>query len=554
MKLKGLSNRAFNIFFHTHTVAGIVISFALYIIFFAGAFTIFRSEFYQWENLEARIRLTKNAVEYDQIIQKLKQQYPDVNTEKDIIMRPGTAKEPLTTVWVSMKDKVGKNKNPKNEVKKARAESLELVYHPINKTLKVSEGKFQKEGTTTIGETLFRLHYFSQIPLIGSYLSGLVAFFFLFASITGVLIHWRNIITKFYGFSIRGTWKQIWTNAHTVFGLIGLPFQMMYAVTGAFYCLSILLLAPATLVFFNGDQKAALAAFRPDRVIEVNEKSPISTNLKTINSTVNEFYKTIPDIEVTRVTVKHLGREDAILTAYLQDETIFNGNGVVGVTLKDGKRVMEVLPKEKTYTQAVLGAIGTMHFAEFGGISLKIMFFLLALITCFIIISGVLIWKEARNKKEYSEQQKRFHHRVTIWYLAICFGLFPATAILFMAERFIPMTLTNHSFWVNTSFFSAWLLLMILGLFAKNESILTKRYLYINGFLSLIVPISNGISTGDWLWKTLVNQQYYVAAVDIFWLLTALISIVLASTILNKSDETKKIKTVSTIKTNEQLA
>lgn len=554
MKLKGLSNRAFNVFFHTHTVAGIVISFALYIIFFAGAFTIFRSEFYQWENPEARISLTKNAVEYDQIIQKIKQQYPDVDTEKDIIMRPGTAKEPLTTVWVSMKDKVEKNKNLKKEVKKARAESLELVYHPINKTLKVSEGKNQESPPTTIGETLFRLHYFSQIPLIGSYLSGLVAFFFLFASITGVLIHWRNIITKFYGFSIKGTWKQVWTNAHTVFGLIGLPFQMMYAVTGAFYCLSILLLAPATLVFFEGDQKAAFAAFRPDRVIEVNVKSPISTTLKPVNGIVNEFYKTIPDIEVTRVTVKHLGREDAILTAYVQDETIFNGNGVIGVTLKDGKRVMEVLPREKTYTQAVLGGIGSLHFAEFGGMALKVIFFILALITCFIIISGVLIWKEARNKKEYTDKQKRFHHRITMWYLAICFGLFPATAILFISERAIPMALKNHSSLVNTTFFVSWLILMILGLFWKNESLLTKNFLYINGFLSLIVPISNGISTGDWLWKTLVNQQFYVAAVDIFWLLTALISIVLASTILNKSDEMKKIKTVSTIKSNEQLA
>ncbi|MDR6562004.1 MULTISPECIES: PepSY-associated TM helix domain-containing protein [unclassified Arcicella] len=547
MKLKGLSNRAFNIFLHTHTVAGIVISFALYIIFFAGAFTIFRSEIYQWENPSARIQLTENSLEYDQIIEKLKQQYPEVDTEKDIIIRPGTTKEPLTTVWVSMKDKVEKNGNTRKEVNKARAESLELSYHPVNKTLQVYEGKNKESPPTTIGETLFRLHYFSQIPIVGMYLAGFVAFFFLFASITGVLIHWRNIITKFYGFSIKGAWKQIWTNAHTVFGLIGLPFQMMYAVTGAFYCLSILLLAPATIVFFNGDQKAALTAFRPDRVIEVNEKSPINTNLKNVNSVVNKFYKTIPDIEVTRVTVKHLGREDAILTAYVQDETIFNGYGVVGVTLKDGKRVMEVLPREKTYTQAVLGAIGAIHFAEFGGIALKIMFFILAFITCFIIISGVLIWKEARNKKEYTDKQKRFHHRITMWYLAICFGLFPATAILFIAERVIPMALNNHSSLVNTVFFVSWLILMIVGLFSKKESILTKRYLYINGVLSLIVPIANGVTTGDWLWKSLANQQFYVAAVDIFWLLVASISFFLATSIYGKSDKVEKTKKGSAV-------
>ncbi|MBN4724627.1 PepSY domain-containing protein, partial [Escherichia coli] len=92
---------------------------------------------------------------------------------------------------------------------------------------------------------LYRLHFFDQIPFyIGRYIAGFVALFFLFAVIAGVLIHWRNIVSKFYGFSLKGSLKQIWTSSHTVFGLLGLPFQLMYAVTGAYYMLSILILAP----------------------------------------------------------------------------------------------------------------------------------------------------------------------------------------------------------------------------------------------------------------------------------------------------------------------
>ncbi|MEM8890089.1 MAG: PepSY-associated TM helix domain-containing protein, partial [Bacteroidota bacterium] len=40
--------------FHTHTVAGIVISFALFIIFYAGAYSLFRHEIHLWENQELR--------------------------------------------------------------------------------------------------------------------------------------------------------------------------------------------------------------------------------------------------------------------------------------------------------------------------------------------------------------------------------------------------------------------------------------------------------------------------------------------------------------------
>ncbi|MEL6534418.1 MAG: PepSY-associated TM helix domain-containing protein, partial [Bacteroidota bacterium] len=55
MKLKGLGNRAYNVLFHTHTVSGIVISFALFVIFYAGAYALFRHEITQWENPTARV-------------------------------------------------------------------------------------------------------------------------------------------------------------------------------------------------------------------------------------------------------------------------------------------------------------------------------------------------------------------------------------------------------------------------------------------------------------------------------------------------------------------
>jgi len=48
MKLKALQPRLYNILFHTHTVSGIVISFALFVIFYAGAFSLFRDELYRW--------------------------------------------------------------------------------------------------------------------------------------------------------------------------------------------------------------------------------------------------------------------------------------------------------------------------------------------------------------------------------------------------------------------------------------------------------------------------------------------------------------------------
>ena len=44
-----MGNRIYNILFHTHTVSGIVISVALYIIFFTGSFSFFRDEIANWQ-------------------------------------------------------------------------------------------------------------------------------------------------------------------------------------------------------------------------------------------------------------------------------------------------------------------------------------------------------------------------------------------------------------------------------------------------------------------------------------------------------------------------
>mgnify|MGYP003656264522 FL=1 len=48
-----MSNRIYNILFHTHTISGIIISLALYVIFFAGSFSFFRDEIISWERSES---------------------------------------------------------------------------------------------------------------------------------------------------------------------------------------------------------------------------------------------------------------------------------------------------------------------------------------------------------------------------------------------------------------------------------------------------------------------------------------------------------------------
>src|SRR5690606_17189472 len=89
-----------------------------------------------------------------------------------------------------------------------------------------------------MGEFLYRLHFFAQlnkIPLrfghpFGYLLASVVAFIFLVALISGLLLHWDKIKSSFFVFRPWSRWKTVWTDMHTALGVIGFPFLFVFAV------------------------------------------------------------------------------------------------------------------------------------------------------------------------------------------------------------------------------------------------------------------------------------------------------------------------------------
>ncbi len=503
MKLKALKPRLHNVMFHTHTVAGIVISFALFIIFYAGAFALFRDELYQWENHHAR-KIEYKQVDSDEVIRQVEAQYPNFKKEGQTSIVYNSKGQPYIQFYADL------------ETNDERNDRIRALINP--ETWEITDNFKPK---TTVGETLYHLHYFDQIPGLGIWLSGFVSLFFLFAIATGVLIHWKNLIRKFYAFSIKEKMKNIWTDAHTMLSIIGLPFQVVYAVTGCLFGLLTLLLAPSVILMFDGNTDPIYENIRPQVTMHPNENAS-PAEMRSITAIYDEVQKEFPDHHILNSVTKHYGYEDATISFRIDDGKGIINDGNLVYNLATGERVAEILPNDKTYTQTVYNLMTKLHFATFGGILLKITYFILAMITCFSLVSGVLIWKTAREKKSYTEQQKRFHHIVTKWYLAICLGLFPATTLLFVANKAIPFSIDNRAFYENTVFFGSWAILIIIGLFWNNLRQLNMRYLIIGGILSILVPVLNGVVTGDWFFIAFVKAKYIIASIDVFWLLTGI--------------------------------
>ncbi|MEM6634041.1 MAG: PepSY-associated TM helix domain-containing protein [Bacteroidota bacterium] len=520
-KLKGLGKRTYNVMFHTHTVSGIVISFALFVIFYAGAFALFRHQIQQWENPVLQ-QAAPEDFDIDLALEKVDSIY-QLNFYQNTNLVLPSEESPVFKVYGAINDSDSTTERMAAYVNLSDMQVQDL-----------------KEPPTTTGDTLYILHYFGQIPTVGLYLSGLVALFFLFAVVTGVLIHWKNLLTKLYAFIKEAKWKVIWTNAHTVLGVIGLPFQIIYAITGAFFGLLSLILIPSVFLLYEGDTEKVFNKVNPASALKVEEEAPDYTH-HSLNILAKEIEQQYPGFHITRISLRNYGKEDALAFWGIDDEKGMLSTGNLAMRLKDGK-VLEkfsILPNQRTYSYTVVDFITKLHFATFGGVFLRIGYFILSLITCFMIISGVLIWRTARDNKTYSSKQKLFHHRVTKWYLAICLSMFPAFAIIFIAEKLVPMDLAGRTGVVNQIFFLSWLALTIWGLFWNKYSQQNRNYLILGGILSLVIPVANGITTGAWFWKTW-NPYPWVAYVDIFWIFAGFTALYLSFFVLKVKEGSDK--------------
>jgi uncharacterized iron-regulated membrane protein len=530
MKLKALKPRLFNVMFHTHTVSGIVISFALFVIFYAGAFSLFRHELYQWENPLARFEAKKN-IDYEATIKFIENNTKEGVLLKNInIVTPSDA-NPFVKFFSSYKDSLGKRQN------------ISYYVNPHTQELYEEPNRFNNpKALTYMADTIYRLHYFRQIPLVGRYISGLVAFFFLFAIVTGILLHWKQITNKFYNLNVKGKWKQIWTNSHTVIGTITIPFQIIFAITGAFLCLNIFLLAPSAYILFDGDTNKIIELIDANASKEYDDNAKEIKSTKTINQLYSELTKEYPNHHINRIRINNFGKEDGTLSFQIDDKRGLVGNGNFMYRYKDGGLIEKTIPDKKPYISATLGVITKLHFGNFGGYLLRIIYFILALLTCYVITSGVMIWQTARNNSKYTDKQKRFHHKVTKFYLAFTSSLFPAVALIFIANKVIPMAMEFRVVYVKNTFFIGWLIFTIIGLFWNDFSKLSRRYLVIGSLLALLIPICNGIATGDWFWKTFAKNQYYVFSVDFTWFLTGVFGWWIFSDLRKKQSNDKGTK------------
>ncbi|WP_428230526.1 PepSY-associated TM helix domain-containing protein [Flavobacterium sp.] len=512
-----MNNRNYNIYFHTHTVSGIVISVVLFVIFFAGSFSFFRDDINNWERNESTAITKEIQLDYNKALKKLDKEY--VLHGRNITISKPSNERRVAVYMEGTRDTLAPAKQKEGS-----------FFYLDTQTFKT----FTYEQSYSLGEFLYRLHFFAQIPYpVGYYLSGFTALFFLFAIVTGVLLHWKKIVSNFYIFRPKEKLKTLWTDAHTALGLIGLPFQFVYAVTGAFFMIKLLIVAPAVMALYKGDQSKLYKELEyndPDYKFD-NKKLSTPFNIDQLVAKTKSNWK---DFEITRVFIQNYG--DTNMHVLVEGEMLahkkFTGIGKVVYRVADGKEIAKKNPvTQNNYLDVVKNVLYRIHFGDYGGYALKIVSFVLGIITCFVIISGVMIWLVARQKNNLPEKKRRFNAAVVRIYLSICLSMYPTTALAFIITKiFYPLAQNN----LYLIYFGAWLILTVFFILKKNDAF-TNRFCLISGsILGFLIPVTNGIVSGNWFWTSFIQNHIQVFFIDVFWIILASITLYISFTLKSK--------------------
>ncbi|MCH5718939.1 PepSY-associated TM helix domain-containing protein [Niabella hibiscisoli] len=339
--------------------------------------------------------------------------------------------------------------------------------------------------------------------------------------ITGLLLHWNKIVANFYVFRPWEKLKTVWTDLHTALGVISFPFLFIFAVTGSFFLISYpLFTQPTAKIQFGGNEDSLNAVLGYDQRKTEFANIPLQ-NKADVNYFLEQAAAKWDHTRLSSLQLVNYGDAsmEVVVKNALPTQQKFVSSGEIIYKAASGE-VLELKDPNRSsgYADVVQNLIYNLHFGNYGGYAVKILYFLLGICGCVVIISGVLIWLTARNKKNIPEKKKRFNEWLTHIYLAISLGMFPVTAAAFIAVKIQP---NGGTAFIYPFYFWSWLAVAFLLSIRKNNYKTNRDCMLSGAIIGLAIPIVNGIVTGNWIWVTYNKGYTDILLIDLFWVIVS---------------------------------
>jgi uncharacterized iron-regulated membrane protein len=418
-----------------HGWVGLFISVPLFLIFWAGAVTLFYPEVQRWSAMpHYPLSAEPSELSLTAMVEDKIADYEFDSTQHLSFRLPGEH-SPYIQMHMPLIAAGDVEHDGHNE-----ADHRHLMIDPNSgETLSESEA-FQ------LADFMNRLHFTLKLPQ-GLYIVGVVTFFFLVLVMTGIVIQLKNLIKNFFLYRNKSTTRSQMNDLHTVVGVISLPYGLMYALTGVMFNLSILFQVTTMMTLYQGDMQTMLqdAGFAEQESVFVGE----AADMPDLNRLIEQA-ESDANMTVRSVSLQHYGDEGAIVS--------LSGNEN-GSFARRVDRTYEVATQEfspdlnqqghNLFADGV-NMMFSLHMANYAGFDLRFLYFVLAIGVCAMIVAGNVLWLVKRQKQRQYARVSSVMRGLT---LGGTLGAIPATAVAFLLERILPVSMSDRAEWMMTGFF-----------------------------------------------------------------------------------------------------
>ncbi|MYN12510.1 PepSY domain-containing protein [Pusillimonas sp. TS35] len=423
-----------------HTWTGIVAGMALFIAFYAGAFTVFKAPLARWASPPAPAQLVPLA-DAPALIHRTLAAHPEAARGFTLHLKP-TEHQPARLTWeVHLDDADGHD--PRFMRHYAAALDAEG-------TVRVHEAH-----PSMLAETIDVLHRVVGLPIdsdANRWVMGVVAMLYALALVSGVVVLLPTLVKDFFALRLGKNLKRMWLDAHNVVGIVSLPFHIVMALTAAVFAFHDGIYAAQDPLFHHGQLYSAFRAGPPHAA----NSAPRNPALMLPPEGLVERARAVSStFEPESLHYAQVAGPGALVRIWGHDATGISpraAGGFIALDPYSGEvRTTDYMPNRQSAAHATLSSFFALHFATFGGTAVRWMYFVLALAGAWLFYSGNLLWIESRRKLRRPggtlPEQRRDARLMAAGTVGVCLGCVCGISLMVASAKWLHGWVVDLTLW-----------------------------------------------------------------------------------------------------------
>lgn len=261
-----------------------------------------------------------------------------------------------------------------------------------------SQGQFTSHHSASAAKVLAEVHHNFLLPdPYGEYLVGLLGLAMLALVFMGILLHkkWKKEKVQLRKHRSR---RLLLSDLHKLLGLWLLPFHLFVSYTGATLGLGSLLLVVAAISAFDGDQDAAVAAVLGKEPTMSMQTCPMQSPHGLTQKANNHWQEKYGNSQITDIEIHGWKDCNGQLTIASAIPGYLLSSNALTFSLTSGELLNEIDWIPGGFGERWYALLGPLHFGTYAGYISQWLFFVSALLLAVMMVSGILLWLDKRNK------------------------------------------------------------------------------------------------------------------------------------------------------------